>query len=324
MISLDGSNLAGREGNTYAPFSQEETASTQRQASELLTLLQQFAAHRALDPFWGAKFWRVVASWPQPLAPNILNLLRGHGFIGAGTAGPPRLEELEKSLQGLSGSGSPPHGSAAGLLAAGPTQTDAGMLGATDTTAWDQRLPPDIKRAGAEIYRKMRSSGASSARAWLQTQFTGDKRSQIWVDLWHGATAIDFRLAQCADDEARTVALAGDDMLEINLRRLAAYVYFNRTRDNDGAQHMLALAAPGAECDLAPSWLVSESTAHSKAEYQRTERVKALNRLSNKGDKGGGKDPAGGGKGRGKSQGRGKKSSSNKGSPPGAAASTHG
>ena len=37
---------------------------------------------------------------------------------------------------------------------------------------------------------------------------------------------------------------------------------------------MLAIKAPGAASDIAPTWLVSEVTAHSKAEFQRAERVR--------------------------------------------------
>ena len=36
---------------------------------------------------------------------------------------------------------------------------------------------------------------------------------------------------------------------------------------------MLALTAPGAAVDIAPSWMVADATAHSKAEHQRDERV---------------------------------------------------
>ena len=67
--------------------------------------------------------------------------------------------------------------------------------------------------------------------------------------------------------------LATDDYLEIGLRRLASYVYETRTKDATGARQMLALMAPGASVDIAPSWMVTDATAHSKAEYQRDERV---------------------------------------------------
>ena len=49
-------------------------------------------------------------------------------------------------------------------------------------------------------------------------------------------------------------------------------VHHRRTGDADAANHMLAVRAPGGDIDIAPSWLVSSGTVHSKAEYQRKER----------------------------------------------------
>ena len=170
--------------------------------------------------------------------------------------------------------------------------------------AWDQKLPADFKRAAPEIYRNLRSAGAASARAWLSTHYGGDRQSQIWIDLWNCATQVDFSLARCTDDPSRVALLASDDGVEIALRRLASFVYFQRTRDSDGAQHMLALSAPGAHTDVAPTWLVSESTVHSKNEYQRAERVRAVGRMQQQG--GGGQSQTGGGpRGRGQASQRG-------------------
>ena len=36
---------------------------------------------------------------------------------------------------------------------------------------------------------------------------------------------------------------------------------------------MLAVRPPGMQTDVAPTWMVDTATAHSKAEYQRGERV---------------------------------------------------
>ena len=85
--------------------------------------------------------------------------------------------------------------------------------------------------------------------------------------------------------------MATDDNLEIKLRRLSSFVYETRTGDRVGAASMLAIQPPGAGLDLAPSWLVTDATAHSKAEFQRSERV-AKTRSSS--------DSAGSGKGGGK------------------------
>ena len=64
---------------------------------------------------------------------------------------------------------------------------------------------------------------------------------------------------------------------------------------------MRAVTAPGSGVDIAPNWLITEATTHSKQEYQRAERVSNELRRRGKGDKGdkGGK----GGKGKKKGEG---------------------
>jgi hypothetical protein len=88
----------------------------------------------------------------------------------------------------------------------------------------------------------------------------------------------------------------------MHLRRLASFVYERRTRDKTGAAHMLAITPPGLETDVAPTWLVSTATAHSKNEHMRDERVKVSEKKSGHdgGGKGDGKKPKGKGKGKGK------------------------
>ena len=72
---------------------------------------------------------------------------------------------------------------------------------------------------------------------------------------------------------------------------------------------MLAQQAPGMQSDVAPSWMVSGATKHSKVEHQRNERVKQSRK--NDGDgQGGGKGKKGDGKGK-------------KGVPQGDGAATH-
>jgi len=92
----------------------------------------------------------------------------------------------------------------------------------------------------------------------------------------------------------RLALLATSDLLEIGMRRLASYVFEKRTGDARGASHMLALAAPGSATDIAPTWLVSEATLHSKSEHQRDERVYSAQRRGQ-----------GRGRGQGDHQGRG-------------------
>ena len=84
--------------------------------------------------------------------------------------------------------------------------------------------------------------------------------------------------------------LGTSDLMEISLRRLAAYMYESRSGDRTGALHMLGVSPPGSQTDVAPGWLVQSATAHSKAEHQRAERVAADAKRRGKGDgKGGGK-----------------------------------
>ena len=119
---------------------------------------------------------------------------------------------------------------------------------------------------------------------------------------------MDYLLGGCKTQTELLTKLASDDALELHLRRLASYVYEMRTKDKVGAAAMLAVRPPGSSADLAPTWLVSEATAHSKAEYQRDERVSsAWKRDSRPGGRGGGhsgsiggsSEQAAGGRGRG-------------------------
>ena len=86
-------------------------------------------------------------------------------------------------------------------------------------------------------------------------------------------------------------------MLEIALRRLAAYLYVSRMHDTVGGSHMLAVQAPGGATDVAPTWLVDTATSHSKAEFQRSQRVLQEQRRAPKGKKGDGKGDRAGPKG---------------------------
>ena len=69
--------------------------------------------------------------------------------------------------------------------------------------------------------------------------------------------------------------LSSDDELELFLWRLGAFVYEKRTRDTRGATHMLAVRPPGVEADIAPTWLVSDATAHAHTEHKRVAAVNA-------------------------------------------------
>jgi hypothetical protein len=60
----------------------------------------------------------------------------------------------------------------------------------------------------------------------------------------------------------------------MKLRELASCVHYWRTGDLSSSTNMLAVKPPGTETDVAPSWLVDESTNLSHAERQRQQRVK--------------------------------------------------
>ena len=63
--------------------------------------------------------------------------------------------------------------------------------------------------------------------------------------------------------------LANSDELEVELRRLGAHVYEARTGDRQGAASMLAVKAPGAHVDIAPSWLVERASQLARSEHYR-------------------------------------------------------
>ena len=137
-------------------------------------------------------------------------------------------------------------------------------------------------------------------REWVDFAFSSTKGSELWIELWDRAAPIDYELAKFTNNEDLIAFLASSDTMEMNLRRLASKKYLARTGDRSGAQHMLALQAPGQQSDVAPTWMVAESTTHSKAEHQRAERVRA----QRKGDDRGKGDGKGGGGQKGKGKGK--------------------
>ena len=163
-------------------------------------------------------------------------------------------------------------------------------------------MGPKLKRAAPEIYLSCLSEGSQSIRHWVETNFSSMRGSEIWIELWDRASQIDFgAAAHGANDQELLAWLASNDLVEVHLRRLASVKYRVRTGDKTGASQMLAIKAPGAASDVAPTWLVNEVTAHSKAEFQRAERVRkggGKGDPKGKPDKDKGKDPKGKGKGK--------------------------
>ncbi len=169
-------------------------------------------------------------------------------------------------------------GAGLAMAAAAAPQANAEWQATTGATGfderWDAQLPADMGRAAPEIYRALRAEGSTSCRDWLNTNFKGSKdlKNPEWVDLWNAATETDYALRGRTQAEAMML-LAGEDHLEIKMRRLAAHVHFGRANDSVSTAMMLAVRPPGAGCDIAPNWLVSEVATYSKAEHQRRQRV---------------------------------------------------
>ena len=168
-----------------------------------------------------------------------------------------------------------------------------------NTNRWTAQLPIDFRRSALETFRNMRYCGYVTVRDWMSQSFTGDRRSDVWIDLWTLATTIDYWVAEAAThgDEAVISLLNSDDTLELAFRRLSAFIHVDRTANHAAGLRMLGQPAPGTKSDVAPSWLVEECTMHSKKEHQRDERT--VRRRKGRGDgKGAKSDKKGGGSGR--------------------------
>ena len=57
---------------------------------------------------------------------------------------------------------------------------------------WDAALPPDLKRAGPEIYTSMKSAGVRCVRDWINSMFSVDQRQHPqYVELFNLASLVD-------------------------------------------------------------------------------------------------------------------------------------
>lgn len=254
------------------------TTKLQLQAARLKDSLTKAHGLAANTPQWGGLFWQAVKNEKDiyGIEPEIGNLLQSHGYIGDGTIGPPRAEELKRALQEVETLGAPAHGSG-GTFA---RVADIGQGDNPEQMAWHLKLPADLQRAAPELYRNIRAEGVSSVRQWVNDQHPSleMKQSSTYQDLFSAATIIDFELADCKSEAAVMHKLGTSDSLEIQLRKLGAHVYFRRTKDKFGASRMLGVRAPGSQSDIAPKWLLDEANLHSKVEWQRTERGQKMSR----------------------------------------------
>ncbi|OLP73526.1 hypothetical protein AK812_SmicGene47209 [Symbiodinium microadriaticum] len=198
-----------------------------------------------------------------------------------GVGSPPRFKELKEKLEGM----------AWGEDEDGPE-------------SWEAALPPDLKRAGPEIYSSMKASGVRCVRDWVNSMFSVEQRqSAHYVDLFNLATLVDFKAREGGSSQSKVLSIiAQDDTCEVALRRLAAWIHERRTGDRDAAQSMLAIKPSSFSTDVAPSWLVTEAASYSQSEHKRRERARAQGSASHGsvGGSGGGKAGAKGGKGKGK------------------------
>ncbi len=223
---------------------------------------------------------------------------RAGGYNGPSTIEPPR-PSLKLDLEAMRDQGAPALG--AGMADAADVTAESLVPRCGNLDRWQSMLPPDLPRAAPQIYRSMRAEGVNNAREWMNSYYSGEKKAQNpeWLELWNLASEVDFAVSKCTP-ESLVGFLASDDGIEIKMRRLAALVHLKRSGDMVSATRMLAIKPPGTAVDLAPTWLVEDATAYSKAEYQRSQRVKGGRGRG--GRKGKGKGEEGGGRGDGRAR----------------------
>ena len=258
----------------YAPFSGAGLPNkTQSQATRLKDALVKAQGLSATVTSWPSLFWQSVKNEKDlyGLDDVVKRALEAHGYLGDASNGPPRFEELKTALGQLEVAGGPPHGVGGSILRGdGPP----GLVSDPEQMAWHLRLPSDLQRAAPELYRNIRSEGSASVRQWVNEQHPTleQKQGAQYQDLFTAATIIDYEVASCKTEETLMHRLATSDTLEIQLRKLGAFIYLRRTKDRTGATRMLGIRAPGTNTDIAPKWMVDDANTFSKVEFQRQER----------------------------------------------------
>jgi hypothetical protein len=199
-----------------------------------------------------------------------------------GTLTQPPVKELQAALTNLI--------SNAFVTTTGDVIAPSADHGGVGTEQLQYQLPPDLRRAGLEIWTSIRAEGCNSLRQYLK-----DNRNYVrdFEGLWPLAAAADFRLATLTTHEALIQALTTDDQLEIALRQISAAIFERRTGDSKASQGMRAIRTPGSGADIAPDWLVDSVSSYSRTEHRRSEQVNSeVRRRTTKGK--------GKGKGKGK------------------------
>ena len=220
----------------------------QAQASRIKDALVKAHNLASSVPTWGSMFWQAVKNERDlyGLEPALTPLLQSHGYIGDSTISPPREEELRKALQEFETLGGPSHGTGGSFARV----ADIGVGESPEQMAWHLRLPPDMQRAGPELYRNIRAEGAASVRQWISDQHPSleARQTPAFQDLFTAASIIDFELGECKSESAIMQKLGTSDTLEIQLRKLGAFIYYRRTKDKTGANRMLGIRTLRSGC----------------------------------------------------------------------------
>ena len=227
------------------------SAARVREALELTEPLRQ------TDPWWPTIFWAKVSELERvgALHPEVTVVLRLHGSARSDVNSPPAVAELTRALKVLE-TGGP------GKFARSMNEA------AVNFASWSTLFLVGQRRAAPEIYKNILSAGFRSVREWLRETHKGDRTSAIWTDAWAMACAVDLHLGPSA---CNFQALAKEDVLELQLRHLAAMVFERRTGDRRGAVVIRAVTAPGSSANTSPAWLVAEASVHSLSESRRAE-----------------------------------------------------
>ena len=90
----------------------------------------------------------------------------------------PRFQALLDDLLRLNAAQTP-----APLGLAGASRAASAAVPAQTDVRWGVGLPADFQRAGAEIYRSMRTEGSTSVRDWLNQRYQASRTSPVWTDL---------------------------------------------------------------------------------------------------------------------------------------------
>jgi hypothetical protein len=266
--------------------------------------LQRLASQASLLADWAERFWQVVNKEKTiyGLRPDVQKLMEANGYLGeASKTVPYNLKQMLCDLKHLETQGAPQHGAGAELL-----RDHNGALPTPDVPSgygYHNRLPAALERAGPEIFRNLMSDGVSSLRNWILDYFPMSSRqgNPEFEYLFNAATQADFILAKATSESGLNKILTSDDTIELTLRNFAAFVYFKRTKDKTGANHLKGIRIPGVAMDIGPTWLIDQASTHSKVEHQRATWNGPSSRTP-QADRGGG----GGRRGRGGGGGRGR------------------